>query len=365
MPAGSPAVSAMRGKSPCATPPVDPQRQRRPGIPSKPVRRTGHVTFPRGGSRRRPGRAAGAAIPGRPRRPCAARIAWRAARRWRSLDMSSVRRSMHLDQVPAERRLHRLGSPRRSAARPWPARIRARCRPERASPGRRPREALPSSECSARELGEISAVVDALAQLDQALARLALGHDLAGPDQDVARVRLLRSCRPLRPPRLSSSFTMWKPFGLRRMGLTSPGCRFASASTNSPGSRAAVRQPSWPPCSASGASEKLAATCAKSAPPRSCVQSVLGARAPLLHLLGLACSGTTTRMWARLYSSPLPSCASLVVRKSSISLSAHDDLRCRPRARAAARAESRCGCPRGTGEGHAVPLERVAKLLAG
>jgi hypothetical protein len=56
-------------------------------------------------------------------------------------------------------------------------------------------------------------------------------------------------------PRTSTSCTMWKPAGLRSGSLTSPGFILVSASAKSSGSRSAARQPSAPPCSASGASE--------------------------------------------------------------------------------------------------------------
>ena len=56
-------------------------------------------------------------------------------------------------------------------------------------------------------------------------------------------------------PRRSSSLRMWNPAGLRSTSLVCPGCSAASAPENSSGRRSWLRQPSAPPCSASGASE--------------------------------------------------------------------------------------------------------------
>jgi len=77
----------------------------------------------------------------------------------------------------------------------------------------------------------------------------------------LARIRMwrMRVCSTGAPsmaaPRRSISLRMWKPAGLRSTSLTCPGCSPASAFANSSGSRSWLRQPSAPPCSASGASE--------------------------------------------------------------------------------------------------------------
>ena len=75
-----------------------------------------------------------------------------------------------------------------------------------------------------------------------------------------ARSRMWRTCVCCTPvaaalPRFSSSFSTWKPLGLRRMSLTSPGCRRSRVSRKSAGRRPEARQPRLPPCIASGASE--------------------------------------------------------------------------------------------------------------
>ncbi len=67
---------------------------------------------------------------------------------------------------------------------------------------------------------------------------------------------------------------MWNPAGLLSTGVVSPGCSFSSASANSSGSRSCARQPSAPPCSASGAFDARLG------------ERLLDARASLLDALG-------------------------------------------------------------------------------
>src|SRR5687767_6991666 len=122
-------------------------------------------------------------------------------------------------------------------------------------------------------------------------------------------------------PRRSLSIRIWKPLALRSGALTAPGAMVLTASRNSDGRREASRHPMAPPWRASGASEKLAATCRKSAPDLSC-ESAWSTRARRAWICsGLAFSGTVTRMCARLYSSPRSVCVCWVLMKLSISLS--------------------------------------------
>ena len=206
----------------------------------------------------------------------------------------------------------------------------------------------------ARQLGEIGAAADdALAQVVQpARAPRSRTRPRWCGSGCGARASAAPARRRPPAPRRSISLRMWKPLGLRSdVADLARACMLASALDEKLG-QPVVAAP------AEGAALQRVGRVgiaggdagAKSAPPLASASAFSArARAPPRCCSGLACSGTRTRMCARLYSSRVAGARLQLARGIGVDLAvAHLDLVRRPRARAGASAGSGRAGPRGS-----------------
>ena len=196
------------------------------------------------------------------------RSARRAWSRWRSAVMSCVRRSS--TSIRCQPNLVRTGADSLADLEPAHRRLEVGHGVAR----RNPAELAALRRASVlgvelRLLVELRPQIDPLLDALDLRLRIGLRSDLVDLDEDVPDARLLDDGRSLAAPRFDAASRCGTPLAERSTPEIWPGLRPRTGSANIVGSRAGGRQPRLPPCSASGASGKAAATCPKSPPERS------------------------------------------------------------------------------------------------